>query len=91
MTQASGRPEETLRASSVSRSYEGVQALHEVSLDLRRREVVGLIGPNGAGKSTLVNLLTGFDHPSAGTVQLGERDITRWSSPLYIRDVLSCA
>jgi branched-chain amino acid transport system ATP-binding protein len=74
------RPEATLRASSVSRSYEGVQALQEVSLDLRRREVVGLIGPNGAGKSTLVNLLTGFDLPSSGRVELGERDITRWSS-----------
>jgi len=39
-----------------------------------------LIGPNGAGKSTLVNLLTGFDLPSAGTVELDGRDITRWSA-----------
>jgi len=80
VTQTNGRPEETLRASSVSRSYEGVQALQGVSLELRRGEVVGLIGPNGAGKSTLVNLLTGFDFPSAGSVHLGERDITRWTS-----------
>jgi branched-chain amino acid transport system ATP-binding protein len=80
VTETDGRPEETLRASSVSRSYEGVQALQEVSLELRRGEVVGLIGPNGAGKSTLVNLLTGFDFPTSGTVELGERDITRWSS-----------
>ena len=80
MTETDGRPEESLRASSVSRSYEGVQALRDVSLELRRGEVVGLIGPNGAGKSTLVNLLTGFDFPTSGKVQLGERDITRWSS-----------
>ena len=80
MTQIDGRPEETLRASSVSRSYEGVQALQDVSLELHRKEVVGLIGPNGAGKSTLVNLLTGFDFPSSGTVELGGQDITRWSS-----------
>ena len=80
MTETGRRPEDTLRASSVSRSYEGVQALQEVSLELHRREVVGLIGPNGAGKSTLVNLLTGFDFPSSGTVELGQRDITRWSS-----------
>jgi branched-chain amino acid transport system ATP-binding protein len=46
---------------------------------LHRHEVVGLIGPNGAGKSTLVNVLTGFDLPTAGAVELDGRDITRWS------------
>jgi branched-chain amino acid transport system ATP-binding protein len=73
-------PGETLRASSVSRSFEGVRALQDVSLDLHRHEVVGLIGPNGAGKSTLVNVLTGFDFPNEGQVELGGRDITRWTS-----------
>jgi branched-chain amino acid transport system ATP-binding protein len=47
---------------------------------LHRNEVVGLIGPNGAGKSTLVNVLSGFDEPTSGEVQLGERDITSWSA-----------
>jgi branched-chain amino acid transport system ATP-binding protein len=64
----------------VSRSFEGVRALQDVSLELRRHEVVGLIGPNGAGKSTLVNVLSGFDFPSAGRVELGGREITSWSS-----------
>ncbi|HET7044282.1 MAG TPA: ABC transporter ATP-binding protein [Gaiellaceae bacterium] len=73
------RPAGTLRASSVSRSFEGVQALREVTLELRRGEVVGLIGPNGAGKSTLVNLLSGFDRPTSGTVSLEGRDVTRWA------------
>jgi len=49
-----------------------------VSLELRRREVVGLIGPNGAGKSTLVNVLSGFDRPTGGSVELEGRDVTRW-------------
>jgi branched-chain amino acid transport system ATP-binding protein len=39
---------------------------------------VGLIGPNGAGKTTLVNVLTGFDFPTAGRVELEGRDVTRW-------------
>ena len=74
------RPGETLRASSVSRSFDGVQALRGVTLELARGEIVGLIGPNGAGKSTLVNVLSGFDRPDAGTVELEGQVITRWSA-----------
>ncbi len=72
------RPGATLRAASVSRAFEGVQALREITLELRRREIVGLIGPNGAGKSTLVNVMSGFDRPTEGRVELEGRDITRW-------------
>jgi branched-chain amino acid transport system ATP-binding protein len=73
-------PGASLRASSVSRSFAGIEALRDVSLELAPGEVVGLIGPNGAGKSTLVNILSGFDRPSAGRVILEERDVTRWSA-----------
>ena len=62
----------------MSRSFAGVHALRDVTLELERGEIVGLIGPNGAGKSTLVNVLSGFDRPSSGTVELDGRDITRW-------------
>jgi branched-chain amino acid transport system ATP-binding protein len=77
---AERRPGEALRASSVSRAFEGVLALRDVTLELHRHEVVGLIGPNGAGKSTLVNVLTGFDRPTAGSVELEGRQITGWSA-----------
>ncbi len=73
-------PGALLRAADVSRSFEGVHALQGVTLELHRHEVVGLIGPNGAGKSTLVNLLSGFDFPTSGSIELGERSITRWSA-----------
>jgi branched-chain amino acid transport system ATP-binding protein len=76
--QLKGRPGGSLRASAVSRSFAGVQALRDVSLELRQGEVVGLIGPNGAGKSTLVNLLSGFDRPTSGQVLLEDKDVTRW-------------
>ncbi len=51
-----------------------------MTLELHRHEVVGLIGPNGAGKSTLVNVITGFDFPTSGRVELDGRDVTRWSA-----------
>lgn len=72
------RPGASLRAAAVSRSFAGVRALEEVTLELERHEVVGLIGPNGAGKSTLVNLMSGFDSPDRGSIELDTRDITRW-------------
>ena len=78
-TVAERGPGGSLRASAVSRSFAGVQALDGVTLEVRRNEVVGLIGPNGAGKSTLVNVLSGFDRPDGGSVELEGRPITRWS------------
>jgi branched-chain amino acid transport system ATP-binding protein len=71
-------PDPTLRALGVSRSFEGIRALQDVDLELAPDEVLGLIGPNGAGKTTLVNLLTGFDLPSSGRIELGSVEITRW-------------
>ena len=84
-----GRPGDALRASSVSRAFEGVRALQDVTLELHRHEVVGLIGPNGAGKSTLVNILTGFDLPTAGAVELRGREVTRWSAHRRARNGLT--
>lgn len=75
----SGGPHNSVRATGIKRYFEGVHALDDVSLEIRRHEVVGLIGPNGAGKTTLVNIITGFDFPSAGTIELEGEDITGWS------------
>jgi ABC-type branched-subunit amino acid transport system ATPase component len=71
-------PGETLRPSGISRSFEGLRALSGVTLELHRHEVVGLIGPNGAGKTTLVNVITGFDFPTEGSVELAGEEITSW-------------
>jgi branched-chain amino acid transport system ATP-binding protein len=69
-----------LRATGVSRSFQGVQALKEVDLEVGRREIVGLIGPNGAGKTTLVNCVTGFDLPDSGSVVVEGSDVTHWKA-----------
>jgi branched-chain amino acid transport system ATP-binding protein len=71
------RIEGSLRVSNVGVEFAGIVALAEVDLHVDQGEVLGLIGPNGAGKSTLVNVFTGFQRPSSGSVWLDDRDITR--------------
>jgi branched-chain amino acid transport system permease protein len=64
-----------LTVTGLGRSFGGVQALRDVSLDLRAGEVLGLIGPNGSGKTTLLNAVTGIFPPHTGSVRLGSQDI----------------
>src|SRR5688572_2609540 len=65
-----------LTLSGISKSFPGVRALHEVSLELYPGEVTALIGENGAGKSTLVKVLTGIYQPDAGQITLDGQAIT---------------
>ncbi len=61
-------------------------ALHDVSFELRRGEVLGLLGPNGAGKTTAIEIITGFRRASGGSVRLlGDLDPTRRSDLREIR------
>jgi ABC-type branched-subunit amino acid transport system ATPase component len=59
----------------VSKSFGGVRALDDVSLDVARGGILGLIGPNGSGKTTLVNVLTGLYVADQGQVQLDGREL----------------
>jgi ABC-type branched-subunit amino acid transport system ATPase component/ABC-type branched-subunit amino acid transport system permease subunit len=58
-----------LEVRDVWKAFIGLQALSEVSFDVREREILGVIGPNGAGKTTLFNVLNGFLVPDRGTVR----------------------
>ncbi|WP_413864629.1 ABC transporter ATP-binding protein, partial [Albidovulum sp.] len=65
-----------LALEQVGVAFGGFRALTEVSLSVAPGQVVGLIGPNGAGKTTCVNVLTGFQRPTAGRVILQGRDVS---------------
>lgn len=71
---------ERLETNAVSVHFEGLAALEDLSLSLGKDEVFGLIGPNGSGKTTFVNVITGFQKPTHGTVLLGGLDVTGWSA-----------
>jgi branched-chain amino acid transport system ATP-binding protein len=57
-----------LQTRRVTKRFGGLVAVDRVSIDVPERAIVSIIGPNGAGKTTLFDLLTGLQHPSAGTV-----------------------
>jgi branched-chain amino acid transport system ATP-binding protein len=57
-----------LKLDSVSLHFGGVQALEDVSFDVREGEIRAIIGPNGAGKSSMLNCINGFYHPQGGTI-----------------------
>jgi simple sugar transport system ATP-binding protein len=59
----------------VSKSFGGVNALHDVSLRLGAGEVLGLVGDNGAGKSTLIKIITGYHQPDDGEILFGGRPV----------------
>jgi rhamnose transport system ATP-binding protein len=59
-----------LELKKISKSFSGVEVLHEVSFSLRPGEVHALLGENGAGKSTLVKVITGVYHPDNGEINL---------------------
>ena len=67
-----------LEAAGVEVQFEGVRALDGVNLEARAGELLGLIGPNGAGKTTLVNVLSGFQRPTSGSIRLEGGTVTGW-------------
>ncbi len=65
----------TLR--SIRKVYSnGHVAIDDASFDIRDGELLVLVGPSGCGKSTLLRLIAGLEEPSAGTIHIGERDVT---------------
>ncbi len=75
MSEAERRQDAALRCVDLNKSFGGVRAVHEVSLEFRYGEVVALVGPNGAGKSTLIDVITGYVPADSGTVEVVAGDL----------------
>jgi branched-chain amino acid transport system ATP-binding protein len=70
-----------LHLDDLSFAYGSVKAVDHVSLEVAEGSIHGLIGPNGAGKSTCIDLISGRQRPTGGTVWFRGRDITRVTAP----------
>ena len=68
-----------LSTQGISKTFGGVQALLDCSIDVAAGSIAGLIGPNGSGKTTLFNIITGYETADAGSVSLNGAPITNLS------------
>lgn len=65
---------------AVTKSFGGVTAVKEVSMEMEVGEVLAVIGPNGAGKTTLFNLATGIEKPDSGAIEFMHTDTTEMAT-----------
>jgi len=73
-----------LKIKKLTVQYGPLPALNEVSLEVKRGEIVSLLGPNGAGKTTLLLTLSGVLKTTEGRIFFGEEDITNLSPPKIV-------
>ncbi|MFH1453085.1 MAG: ABC transporter ATP-binding protein [Armatimonadota bacterium] len=70
----------SIKIKDLSFSYNGVEVLKSINLDMPAGKIIGVLGPNGSGKSTLLKLLSGYLHPGQGTVLLNDENIVKMSN-----------
>lgn len=79
-----------LTLQGITKSFGGLQVLHDLTFAVEVGERVAVIGPNGAGKTTLLNVITGVHRPTAGNVLLYGRDITHLSPHRRLNQGMGC-
>jgi ABC-type branched-subunit amino acid transport system ATPase component len=72
--EGSGNTSLTVR--NISKSYSGLKAVDQVSVEVKPNTIHGLIGPNGAGKSTIINMIAGIYRADEGSIHLGDIDLS---------------
>ncbi|MDQ5821573.1 MAG: ABC transporter ATP-binding protein [Actinomycetota bacterium] len=77
--------EADIRLEGVTKRFDEVVAVDDLSLEVERGSFFALLGPSGCGKTTTLRMIGGFEDPTAGTIYLGDRDVT--GLPSYKRDV----
>jgi branched-chain amino acid transport system ATP-binding protein len=77
VTEAEETHRNVIRIEDLSLGFGGIQALSEVSVDVRENEILAIIGPNGAGKTSLLNCISGFFKPQRGDIFFEDKRITR--------------
>ena len=85
VTPEDGEDTAILKVRGLSKTFDHVVALDDVSFDINSQEVLGLVGDNGAGKSTLIKLVSGVYRANAGKVVFGGRQV-EFNSPRESRD-----
>ncbi len=75
-----------LKIIKISKTYGNKQVVRNLSISIKRREVVGLLGPNGAGKTTSFYIIVGLIKPDRGSIILDKLDIS--NLPIYLRGKL---
>lgn len=75
-----------LTVSDVTLTFGGLNALANVDIVIEPGLITSIIGPNGAGKTSILNCISGFYHPTQGSIQYGERDLTN-ASPHQISNI----
>ncbi|HFE64175.1 MAG TPA: ABC transporter ATP-binding protein [Caldithrix sp.] len=73
-----------IEVKNLTRYYGEKRALHDVSFDVQKGEVLGLLGPNAAGKTTTMRILTCFMTPTSGTARVAGYDI--WDQPMEVKN-----
>ncbi|MEJ2009395.1 MAG: ABC transporter ATP-binding protein [Acidobacteriota bacterium] len=66
-----------IEAKGLAKQFGEIQAVSDVSFEVRAGELFGFLGPNGAGKTTTINVLTGLARPDAGRIHIGGIDCTK--------------
>jgi len=75
-----------IQVDKLTKYYHDFCAVEEISLEVKKGEILGLLGPNGAGKTTTLRMLTGFYKPTSGKIKI--QDFSIDENPLEIKKMI---